>query len=139
MRALIADDNREIRAALRLVLEELWSGTDQGGGKAQSSIDGLTGQGWEIVETKNGAETLRHVQDGEYDVVLLDWDLPGGGARRVLAEIRSRGLDSTVITISGRPEARAECLELGASHFVNISDAPGTLLELLRAIQPDSW
>ena len=74
MRTLIADDNGEIRAALRLLLEELGEG--------------------DVLEAGDLGQALAALERAGVDVILLDWELPQGttlvGAPRNSSGSRSR-------------------------------------------------
>jgi len=59
MRTLLADDNGEIRAALRLLLEELATG--------------------DVAEAADLSQAAAALAVNPPDVVLLDWELPDGG------------------------------------------------------------
>ena len=61
MRILLADDNAEIRAALRLLLEELGER--------------------DISEAADELQLLSVLGQSPVDVILLDWELPEGGSR----------------------------------------------------------
>ncbi len=124
MRILLADDNVEIRAALRLLLEELGER--------------------DIVEAADGRQLLSVLGQGPVDVILLDWELPEGGARchngppaqarpTVLVEqLRRRCGACRVIAMSGRSESRLESLRAGCDGFVSRNDPPDRLLALLE-------
>ena len=118
MRTLIADDNAEIRAALRLLLEELVEG--------------------DILEAGDLGEALVALPGAGVDVVLLDWELPKGSyAGRSAAEFVQESKRTVpgcrVIAMSGRPESRLESLRAGCDGFVDKNDPPDRLLALLRA------
>lgn len=115
MRMLIADDNRELRAALRLLLQELGVRT--------------------VTEAEDLAEaiaTLRHIQA---DVVLLDWELPSGGFpgdhAAFVASVKAAVPARRVIAMSGRPEAENESVAAGCDAFVSRNEPPDRLVELL--------
>ncbi len=113
---LIADDNKEIRSALGLVLRELWPGC-------------------EVVEAGSCDEALAGLlATPEPDLVLLDWDLDGHGGRKLAAAAREKVPRCPVIAMSGLPEHREESLAAGAAHFVGTSDPPALLLDLLRRL-----
>jgi CheY-like chemotaxis protein len=117
MRTLIADDNEEIRAALRLLLEELIEG--------------------DILEAGDLGEALAALPGAGIDVVLLDWELPEGGcvgwsAAEVVQESKRNVPGCRVIAMSGRPESRLESLRAGCDGFVSKNDPPDRLLALLR-------
>jgi CheY-like chemotaxis protein len=60
MQILLADDNNEIRAALRLLLEEFGES--------------------DILEAADQAQVLAAVERNSVDIVLLDWELPQSSA-----------------------------------------------------------
>ena len=122
MRTILADDNKEIRSALRLLLEELGE-TD-------------------IAEAADLGEALRTLRQARPSpepgpaVVLLDWELPAGGFRTggcaaFVAEARRSAPGCRLIAMSGRPESRANALRAGCDAFVCRTDPPDRLLALL--------
>src|SRR3990172_2275896 len=115
MHVVLADDQAEVRSALRLILE------DQQGLHVSS-------------EACRADELLRAVEDVRDGVVILDWELPGlhtADLLRVLAATRP-GL--RVIALSGRLEARRAALDAGADGFVSKCDPPEELLRIVRAV-----
>ena len=124
MRILLADDNVEIRAALRLLLEEFGE--------------------HDIVEAADGRQLVSVLGQGPVDVILLDWELPEGGScshndlpARVLPtlwveQLRRRCGACRVIAMSGRSESRLESLRAGCDGFVSRNDPPDRLLALLE-------
>ena len=108
LRVLVADDEANVRSALRLLLE-------------QEPIACL-------VSEAASAECLLHCTvTVQPDVVLLDWDLPGLHAPSLLPALRDACPWLTVIALSGRPEERVEALAAGADAFVSKVDAPEEL------------
>jgi CheY-like chemotaxis protein len=117
MRILLADDNVEIRAALRLLLEEL--GEE------------------DILEARDLGQALAALQGAGADVILLDWELPrgdyaGGDTAQFVQGSKQRAPGCRVIAMSGRPESRLESLRAGCEGFVSKNDPPDRLLALLR-------
>jgi len=116
MRVLLADDQPEVRSALRLLLEQ-----EQGlsvAGEA-SEVEGLLNQ-----TSATGP-----------DLILLDWELFAiQPPSRLIAALRVLCPQVQVIILSGRPEARAAALLAGADAFVSKGDPPDGLLAALRAI-----
>jgi len=115
MRILVADDNREIRSALHLVLTEVCPGV--------------------TIEEAGDGETARELlRRYPLDLVLYDWDLPGLDAARFAADATEVSPCCEVIAMSGRPEARREALLAGAGYFVGTNDPPSRLVGLLRLL-----
>jgi len=109
MRVLIADDDMQVRSALRLHLEE--------------------GAGVTVVgEADNSNELLAKVEASRPDLLLLDWELPPSGGCAVLRALRAAWPELVVLVLSGRPEVRSEALAAGASAFVSKADSPEHLL-----------
>lgn len=131
MRVLIADDNNEIRSALRLVLGELRDDrSPQAGGEAGGRASRLL-----VLEAADAGTLLAQIWQAPepgIDLVLLDWELPGLDPILVLAEMEKRCPQCQVVAMSARPEAEEESLHLGASHFIPKHDPPERLLAYLR-------
>jgi two-component system response regulator DesR len=115
MRIVVADDNNEVRSALRLLLLE-------SGEPACVSV----------VEAADAPTLVRRLSEDPSDVVLLDWELPGLRPAELLAEMRRLAPDCRVIAMSGRPEAHGHSLSLGVDGFVSKNEPPDGLFELLR-------
>jgi DNA-binding NarL/FixJ family response regulator len=113
LRILIADDQREVRSAVRLLLEHELQLTN-------------------IAEAADADDLLTLLASPEATVVILDWELCSAPAE-FLAILRSATSDCRVIATSGRPDARHEALETGADRFVSKGDAPDELIRALVA------
>ncbi len=114
MRILLADDQPVVRFALRVLLER------------QPGML-VVGEAWDVTGL------LAAAQAADPHLVLLDWELPGMGAARVLAALRKARPDLLVIALSGRPEARQAALAEGANAFVSKADPPDSLLAAIGA------
>ena len=131
MRILLADDQAQVRSALRLLLEQ----------EPELSVVG---------EVAEATSLLVQVQAIQPDLVLLDWELPGLGARRrsafpsrspgphLLSILHSLGHPPKVIALSGCPEAGEEALAAGADAFVSKGDPPERLLTTLHHVSGSS-
>jgi DNA-binding NarL/FixJ family response regulator len=112
MHVLLADDQAEVRSALRFLLEQE--------------------SGMRVVgEAAEAQAVLAQDTAIEPDLVLLDWELPGTQATDLLFALRSRCGRTIVIALSGRPEARREALDAGVDAFVSKGDPPEYLLAIL--------
>jgi len=111
---LIADDQPQVRRALRLLLEQ----------ELSANVIG------EAAEAKT---LLALVAAGCPDLVLLDWGLPGMAAADLLVAVREACPALAVIVLSGQPEAEEKALAAGADAFVSKADPPEQLLAAICA------
>jgi DNA-binding NarL/FixJ family response regulator len=126
MKILLADAHLEVRAALRLVLEQQ--------------------TGFQVIgESRDAIELFAQVTNDCPDVVLLDPDLPGvqmprRAARPSLAELietlRKLCPALRVISLSSQPNAEKDCMLAKADAFFCKSDPPDALLALIQQILP---
>lgn len=118
MRILLADDQSEVRSALRLFLEQ----------ESQVQIVG---------EAVDVSELLQQVWGMRPDAVLLDWELTRNGIapRTLLSALRTLRPNLKVIALSGRVESRQQALIAGADAFISKSEPPEHLLAALTPQQ----
>jgi two-component system chemotaxis response regulator CheY len=98
LRILVADDDPLIRAFVA------------------TSLAGIA----DTVEAGDGDEALRLLRTCDFDLVLLDWDMPGPDGLKVLKAVREQGARTPVIMLTANNE-RAQILEAiraGASDYV---------------------
>ena len=98
-RILLADDEEDIRASLRMILEY---------------------EGMAPVEASSGPEALERAEEQELDAVLLDIKMPRMDGLEVLAEFRRRQPHLPVVMISGHGTiaTAVEATRLGAFDFM---------------------
>ncbi len=114
MKVLIADDQNEVRSALRLSLEQ--------------SFPEIT------VKEITRAESLdREIADSEFALMLLDWEMPGMEDQRLRADVLAHW---STIVLSATPTSRQQALALGAREFVCKSDPPETILHAVQRLMP---
>jgi DNA-binding NarL/FixJ family response regulator len=127
MRILLADDQSDIRSALRLLLEQ-----DE--------------NAWHVIqEVENSKQLLEEVETMRPDLILLDWELQGlvhsGRASSkqplpdIVGELKNLHPALKIMVLSGRMEAQAEALAAGADAFVSKGDPPERLLEKLHLLK----
>jgi DNA-binding NarL/FixJ family response regulator len=114
-RILLADDNSDLRSALRLFLE--------------TRLDYDL-----IVEARDMEHVLAQVEDSHPDFVILDWELPGRPTRERVAVLRSLVRGLKVIAFSARPESKQSALEEGVDAFVCKTESPVVVLDQLQKI-----
>jgi DNA-binding NarL/FixJ family response regulator len=110
---LLADDQAEVRSALRLLLE-------------QESGPAVCGEAGDV------ATLLTLAREGSPDLLLLDWELPGFDAADSLPRFRTCCPETVVIALSGRLGAREAAMAAGADHFVSKGEPPERLLDTIR-------
>ena len=113
MKVLLADDQPQVRSALRLLLEQET--------RAQIVAE---------IETIDGL--LDRPLTPSPDAILLDWELPGLSPAGDLPAIRCAYPSAQIVALSSRPEARHSALHAGADYFVCKGDPPERLLAALR-------
>ncbi len=111
---LLADDNSDLRSALRLLLE--------------------TRLEWKLIsEARDMEHVLAQIEDTRPDCLILDWELPGRPLRERVSVLRTLIPGLRVIVTSARPEAEAEARAEGADEFVSKADAPAKILDAIQA------
>ncbi len=80
----------------------------------------LTSEGYVVVEAKRGDEALAKLESESFDLLLTDIRLPGLNGLEVTQRLRDRGLELTVITMTGysNMEMAIQALSLGVDEFL---------------------
>jgi len=86
----------------------------------------LSRVGFEVQSAQDGEEGMKALQEGKFDLILLDLVMPKLNGFAVLQEIRNRGISSPVIVLSNlsQEEDAKRAKELGAQEFFVKSDTP---------------
>ena len=118
IRVAIVDDHAMVRQALASVL-----GDDE-------SLD-------VIAQGKDPAEAVQIVREESPDVLVLDYNMPGGGALPVLEEIGRTGstVRTLVLTVQESPHYAIRVIEAGAQGFLVKSSAVEELLDAIGAVR----
>lgn len=98
-RVLVVDDEAPMRRAMARV---------------------LVASGFEVDEADDGAEAVRRVEGGEYDVVVSDIMMPRLSGVELLRAIRQSDLELPVVLVTGAPalESATKAIELGAYQYL---------------------
>jgi len=90
-------------------------------------------RGMSVATATNGAEALAAAR-AVPDLILLDLQLPQGDGISVLRELRSRGIDSTVVVITayGTVQRAVEAMREGAYDFLEKPFEPALIEEVVR-------
>ena len=113
MRILIVDDETELTNPLsRLLTREGYS--------VDAAFDGTTGS--------------KLVQQGNYDLLILDWMLPGKTGLAICQELRRQGITTPVLFLTAKDtlDDRVEGLDAGADDYLV---KPFELRELLARVR----
>lgn len=112
---LLADDNDELRSALRLLLE--------------------TRLGVELItEARDMEHVLAQLEDACLDCIILDWELPGHPIRERVSVLRTLVPGLKVVVVSARPESKTEALAEEADAFICKTESPQYLLEVVHGV-----
>lgn len=118
MRVLIADDHPMVRDAISVVVQRTFA----------------SAQLYEVESAEEAHEIL--VTPGDFDLVLLDLNIPGAGGFSTLAQIKSKHPAVPVMVVSGMEERSivARALGHGAAAFVPKSGAWTALASALKHV-----
>jgi len=110
---LIVDDEVSIRVSLRTI---------------------LSGLGFSVVEAARGEESISLVRTAQFDIVLLDINMPGLGGIEVCRLMRKNAplLPIVMLTVQGSEDRKVEALDAGADDYI---PKPFQLRELIARIR----
>ncbi|HIA52951.1 MAG TPA: response regulator transcription factor [Candidatus Melainabacteria bacterium] len=99
-------------------------------------VDWLTGEKYATEAVYKGTDGLERLKFYKYDVVILDWDLPGLSGVEVCRQFRDEGGTTPILMLTGKKEItdKAEGLDSGADDYLT---KPFDVIELsarLRAL-----
>lgn len=115
MRILAVDDNQEFLETLTLQLTNL---------------------GFEVTGASSGAEALARLEQGHFDVVLLDVMMPTMSgdevARRIRGRRRTRGIPIVLLTCLTDARAISDSILSGANYYISKTAPPEMMSEVVR-------
>ena len=127
IKILIADDHSTIRTGLKHILSHAFSNVTFG-------------------EAITGSETLKKISGGDWDLVILDINMPGKDGLEVLTEIKENDYSVRVLILSMYTEDQfsVRCIKAGAFGYLSktaddqqIVEAVQTILNGRKYISPD--
>ena len=115
VRVLIADDQADVREALRLLLKA---------------------EGYFTETVNNPAALLEALQSNDFDIVLMDLQLPGASGLEAIRTLRASYPELPVVAVSSSEDKRTvlETLDAGAMGFVPKSSTSAVLKAALKLI-----
>jgi len=117
MNVLIADDHALFRRGLKQLLAEEFGPITVG-------------------EARDSRETLAQALDGDWELVLLDLNLPDRSGLEVLAELKRRRPTLPILVLSAYPESEyaVRSLRLGAAGYVTKQGAADEMVAAIRKV-----
>lgn len=115
MKVLIADDQAELRSALKILLEQ-------------------ENETYLFEEADKLNSLLRIVESNAPDLLLLDWELSGRSMANNITLLRQLGPNMKIIALSCQPEAFRAALEAGVDAFVSKGENPDKLLKSICSL-----
>ncbi len=112
IRALIVEDEGLIRWSLRQKFEE---------------------RGYEVVEAEDGKSALKELEEGLFDLVMLDYKLPDMTGLEILEKVRDSDQDTVVIMMTAYStiESAVKAIKLGAYDYVT---KPFQMAQMLHVV-----
>ena len=112
---LICDDHSAIRSGLQLILKQEFEDARFG-------------------EASNAVEVLKRLSEDQWDILILDLDMPGRNGLEVLKQIKEEGINVRVLIFSMHPEEQiaVRALKLGAFGYLAKASAD---TELIKAVE----
>jgi DNA-binding NarL/FixJ family response regulator len=89
-----------------------------------------------VDEGKNAFETIRYVEKNDFNVLILDINLPDKNGMDVLKEVKVIKPELYVLILSMHPEDRfaIRAIKAGASGYITKESAPDELVKAIRKV-----
>jgi two-component system, OmpR family, KDP operon response regulator KdpE len=112
-RIMVVDDDPQIRRVLRTA---------------------LVAQGYEVVDARNGEESLEKLRGGKLDLVILDVNMPGMSGLEACRTMRSTSEIAVImLTVRDAEADKVEALDAGADDYMTKPFGTPELLARVRA------
>lgn len=97
---------------------------------------GLRGQGYDAAVAKTGEQGVLQLNSSSFDLLVLDWMLPGRDGLEILKDIRSRGAKTPVLLLTARDAVgdRVLGLDCGADDYLVKPFAFAELVARIRVL-----
>ena len=115
MKVLVVEDNKKLARFLQRAFEE---------------------EGYSVESLEDGSEALERLATNCYDLIILDWMLPGTDGITVCRTLRSRAVTTPVLILTARADVseRIAGLDAGADDYLPKPFDLGELLARSRAL-----
>ncbi|MBA3705682.1 MAG: response regulator transcription factor [Bacteroidetes bacterium] len=117
IKILIADDHPSIRKGVKQILTDEFSEIEFG-------------------EAASASEVLKKVKEKEWNVLIMDMDMPGRSGLEALKQLKEEDIDIKVLIFSLHPEEQValRALKAGAYGYLSKDAADGELVKAIRLI-----
>ncbi len=101
-------------------------------------VDALRDERYVVESAENGDDGANLLKLEDFDIIILDWDLPGKSGVEILKEFRATGKTTPIIMLTGRTHInnKEEGMESGADDYLtkpfDIRELKARLRALLR-------
>jgi formate/nitrite transporter len=91
-------------------------------------------EGYSVTSTPNPQEGIKLVSENSYDVILVDWMMPGMDGMNVVEEIDKRSPNSAMVMISGHPSVgrATEAMKRGAMDYIAKPFKPDEIIAVVN-------
>lgn len=119
MKVLIADDQKDVRYALMVLLEH---NADSYETDVADSID----------------ELIRKTQKEKFDILFLDWELTSNMGASTIKHLRRASPNMRIIAMSVNPDAEAAAISNGADMFISKGENSDRLFDAIHKIEKNT-
>lgn len=119
IRALIVDDHQMVRDGLKVMLES----------KKKTNK-------FEIDEAENGDNAIKTIQEKNFDIVLLDYQLPDMKGSEILRTMRTHKKELKVLALSNHDDVATikEMMNEGVNGYILKNIEPSQLIQAIEAV-----
>jgi DNA-binding response OmpR family regulator len=115
MKVIVVEDNKKLARFLERAFEE---------------------EGYTVESMEDGTAALQRISGDKYDLIILDWMLPGTDGVTVCRTLRASGVTTPILILTARAEVseRIAGLDAGADDYLPKPFDLGELLARVRAL-----
>ncbi|WP_096155506.1 response regulator transcription factor [Bacillus sp. FJAT-45066] len=101
-------------------------------------VDTLEDEGHDIVETSDGEEALKHIEEEAFDLIILDYMMPMLTGLEVIEKVMHipERKNSKILMLSAKSQKNDQerVLQAGATHFMSKPFSPMELAQKVEEI-----